>query len=74
MGRSFNLFTAAFMYMLYSNCLNIVQSFIAQGKLGFWPGSSLPHSLARRSSSCCCSATRLRCSRGCAAARTALRA
>ena len=24
--------------MLYSNCLNIVQSFIAQGKLEFWAG------------------------------------
>jgi len=23
--------------MLYSNCLNIVQSLIAQGKLDFWP-------------------------------------
>ena len=43
MGRSFNLITAAFMYMLYSNCLNIVQSFIAQGKLGFWTGLALPH-------------------------------
>ena len=39
MGRSFNLIAAAFMYMLYSNCLNIVQSFIAQGKLGFWIGA-----------------------------------
>jgi lipopolysaccharide export system permease protein len=46
MGRSFNLITAAFMYMLYSNCLNIVQSFIAQGKLGFWTGLALPHALA----------------------------
>ena len=46
MGRSFNLITAAFMYMLYSNCLNIVQSFIAQGKLGFWAGLVLPHAIA----------------------------
>jgi lipopolysaccharide export system permease protein len=46
MGRSFNLITAAFMYMLYSNCLNIVQSFIAQGKLGFWTGLALPHVVA----------------------------
>jgi len=46
MGRSFNLITAAFMYMLYSNCLNIVQSFIAQGKLGFWSGLALPHAIA----------------------------
>jgi lipopolysaccharide export system permease protein len=46
MGRSFNLITAAFMYMLYSNCLNIVQSFIAQGKLGFWTGLALPHLIA----------------------------
>ena len=38
MGRSFNLLAAAFLYMLYSNCLNIVQSFIAQGKLDFWVG------------------------------------
>jgi lipopolysaccharide export system permease protein len=34
------------MYMLYSNCLNIVQSFIAQGKLGFWAGLALPHTIA----------------------------
>jgi len=46
MGRSFNLITAAFLYMLYSNCLNIVQSFIAQGKLGFLPGLVLPHAIA----------------------------
>ncbi|HET7097334.1 MAG TPA: LPS export ABC transporter permease LptF [Casimicrobiaceae bacterium] len=45
-GRSFNLMAAAFMYMLYSNCLNIVQSFIAQGKLGFVPGLILPHAIA----------------------------
>ena len=43
MGRSFNLIAAALLYMLYSNCLNIVQSFIAQGKLGFWAGLALPH-------------------------------
>jgi lipopolysaccharide export system permease protein len=35
-----------FMYMLYSNCLNIVQSLIAQGKLGFLPGLVLPHAIA----------------------------
>ncbi len=46
MGRSFNLVAAAFLYMLYSNCLNIVQSFIAQGKLGFWTGLALPHVIA----------------------------
>jgi lipopolysaccharide export system permease protein len=46
MGRSFNLFAAGFLYMLYSNCLNIVQSFIAQGKLGFWVGLALPHVIA----------------------------
>ena len=45
-GRSFNLIAAAFMYMLYSNCLNIVQSFIAQGKLAFLPGLLLPHVIA----------------------------
>jgi lipopolysaccharide export system permease protein len=45
-GRSFNLMAAAFMYMLYSNCLNIVQSFIAQGKLGFIAGLILPHAIA----------------------------
>ena len=44
MGRSFNLIAAAFLYMLYSNCLNIVQSFIAQGKLGFLAG---PRAAAR---------------------------
>lgn len=46
MGRSFNLISAAFMYMLYSNCLNIVQSMIAQGKLDFWTGLALPHAVA----------------------------
>jgi lipopolysaccharide export system permease protein len=46
MGRSFNLLAAAFMYMLYSNGLNIVQSFIAQGKLGFYTGLVLPHAVA----------------------------
>ena len=45
-GRSANLVAAAFLYMLYSNCLNIVQSFIAQGKLGFWTGLALPHVIA----------------------------
>jgi len=46
MGRSFNLFAAAFVYMVYSNCLNIFQSMIAQGKLGFWTGLLLPHAIA----------------------------
>ncbi len=46
MGRSFNLISAAFLYMLYSNCLNIVQSMIAQGKLDFWIGLALPHVIA----------------------------
>jgi lipopolysaccharide export system permease protein len=45
-GRSFNLMAAAFVYMVYSNCLNIVQSFIAQDKLGFIPGLVLPHAIA----------------------------
>src|SRR6476659_83818 len=42
-GRSFNLVAAAFLYMLYSNCLNIVQSLIAQGKLDLWSGLLLVH-------------------------------
>lgn len=46
MGRSFNLVAAAFLYMVYSNCLNIVQSFIAQGRLDFWAGLALPHVVA----------------------------
>ena len=46
MGRSFNLLSAAFLYMLYSNCLNIVQSMIAQNKLDFWIGLALPHVIA----------------------------
>jgi lipopolysaccharide export system permease protein len=46
MGRSFNLIAAAFVYMVYSNCLNIFQSMIAQGKLGFWTGLLLPHAIA----------------------------
>jgi lipopolysaccharide export system permease protein len=46
MGRSFNLVAAALLYMVYSNCLNIVQSFIAQGRLEFWFGLLLPHAIA----------------------------
>jgi lipopolysaccharide export system permease protein len=46
MGRSLNLVAAAFLYMLYSNCLNIIQSLIAQGKLGFWTALVLPHAIA----------------------------
>ena len=46
MGRSFNFFAAMFLYMLYSNCLNIVQSLIAQGRLDFWAGLVLPHLIA----------------------------
>ena len=46
MGRSFNLVAAAFLYMLYSNCLNIVQSLIAQGRIDFWAGLLLPHAIA----------------------------
>ncbi len=46
MGRSFNLVAAAFLYMLYSNCLNIVQSMIAQGRLELWAGLILPHAVA----------------------------
>jgi lipopolysaccharide export system permease protein len=46
MGRSFNLVAAAFLYMLYSNCLNIVQSLIAQGRLELWAGLLLPHAIA----------------------------
>ncbi len=60
MGRSFNLVAAAFLYMLYSNCLNIVQSLIAQGKLGFWIGLALPHSIALARRRCCCSASSFR--------------
>ena len=46
MGRSFNLIAAAFMYMVYSNCLNIVQSVIAQGRLSMPAGLVLIHSIA----------------------------
>ena len=46
MGRSFNLIASALLYMIYSNGLNIVQSFIAQGKLGFWIGLAIPHTVA----------------------------
>jgi len=46
MGRSFNLIAALFMYMLYSNCLNIVQSFIAQGRLSLLAGLVTIHSAA----------------------------
>jgi lipopolysaccharide export system permease protein len=46
MGRSFNLITAAFMYTVYNNCLNIVQSFIAQGRLPMLVGLILVHTIA----------------------------
>ena len=46
MGRSFNLIAAAFLYMLYTNCINIVQSLIAQGKIDLWLGLLLPHMAA----------------------------
>lgn len=46
MGRSLNLFTALFMYMLYSNCLNIMQSYIAQGRISLLLGLFVIHSLA----------------------------
>ena len=46
MGRSFNLIAAAFLYMLYTNVINIVQSLIAQGKLDLWLGLLLPHVVA----------------------------
>jgi lipopolysaccharide export system permease protein len=46
MGRSFNLVAAAFVYMIYSNGLNIVQSLIVQGKIGFWTWLVVPHALA----------------------------
>jgi lipopolysaccharide export LptBFGC system permease protein LptF len=43
MGRSFNLVAAALRYKLSSNCLIIVESLIAQGKLDLWSGLLLPH-------------------------------
>jgi lipopolysaccharide export system permease protein len=46
MGRSYNLFVAGLMYMVYSNCLNIVQSVIAQGKLSVLAGLLIVHSIA----------------------------
>jgi lipopolysaccharide export system permease protein len=46
MGRSFNLISAAFMYMVYNNCVNFVQSVIAQGKLSLPEGLILTHSIA----------------------------
>jgi lipopolysaccharide export system permease protein len=46
LGRSFNLVSAALLYLLYTNCLNIVQSLIAQGKLDFWVGLVVPHATA----------------------------
>ena len=45
-GRSFNLLSGVFLYMLYSNTLNVVQSLIAQGKVNFWVGLALPHLVA----------------------------
>ena len=46
LGRTFNLFSAAFIYFSYTNCINIVQSLIAQGKVDFWVGLLLPHGTA----------------------------
>jgi lipopolysaccharide export system permease protein len=46
MGRSFNLISAAFMYMVYNNCVNFVQSVIAQGRLSLAGGLILTHSVA----------------------------
>ena len=46
MGRSFNLIAAAFLYLVYSNCLNIVQSMIAQEQLELWAGLIVPHAIA----------------------------
>ena len=46
MGRSFNLISGAFLYMVYYNCLNVVQSVIAQGKLSMIEGLILIHSIA----------------------------
>ena len=46
LGRSYNLVAAALLYMVYSNCLNIVQSMIAQGRLDLWAGLILPHAIA----------------------------
>ena len=46
LGRTFNLFSAAFIYFSYTNCINIVQSLIAQGKIDFWAGLLLPHGIA----------------------------
>ena len=46
MGRSFNLLAAAFLYMIYTNGLNVVQSLITQGKVGFWVGLIVPHAIA----------------------------
>ena len=46
MGRSFNFFAAMFLYMLYSNCLNIVQSLIAQGRVSLLLGLVVVHSAA----------------------------
>jgi hypothetical protein len=69
LGRSFNLVSAAFLYLLYTNCLNIVQSLIAQGSStsgSAWPRRTRP----RWSSSSSCSATSCRCS-GCSAGRRA---
>ena len=44
-GRSFNLVAAAFLYLVYSNCLNIVQSLVVQGRLPLWLALILPHAI-----------------------------
>lgn len=44
-GRSLNLFIAAFIYMIYSNCASISQAWIAQDKLSFFVGLWLVHAV-----------------------------
>ncbi len=46
MGRSFNLIAAVLIYMIYNNCISIVQSWIAQERLTFAAGLMVTHGIA----------------------------
>ncbi len=42
-GRANNMLVALLVYLLYSNAISVFQSWVTQGKLGFFLGLLLPH-------------------------------
>ncbi len=44
-GRSLNLLVAVFLYMIYSNLLSVMQSWVGQGRLAFVAGLLLVHAV-----------------------------